>query len=476
MAEIDPELSFEEALEAYWCENAETLFADIAALVAIPSVVNPAAAAPGAPFGPEPAKALDLALEMAARMGMEPHNMEGYIGYADLPAAAAGRDTALAGKQVGIIGHVDVVGAGPGWTFDPWTLARKEGWLVGRGVSDDKGPLMVALHALHFCDLWGKTHAQDALPYNTRVIIGTGEETGMDDVPYYQARMADPDFLFTPDAEFPVSYGEKGICRVNLVSAPIVGGALEMLDGGAAPNAVPGEARAVVRGEGELFAAGKSAHASLPDRGESAILKLIDMLLSGESAEALTEPERAFLEMDRRLTASFDGAGAGLACADEDFGPLTLVGGMIYLRPVDAADLAAGVRIVQSIDVRYPTTVSDEAIVATLSAAVGELGGTLELDHVEVPFITSPDSPEVQALISAYRSVTGFEDAAPFTMGGGTYARKFSRAVSFGPEMPDLQIPEWGGGMHAANEVMSEEHLRLAFMIYATAFKNLAGI
>ena len=41
--------------------------------------------APGAPFGEGPRRALDRALEIAARMGFEPHSHEDYMGWFDLP-------------------------------------------------------------------------------------------------------------------------------------------------------------------------------------------------------------------------------------------------------------------------------------------------------------------------------------------------------------------------------------------------------
>lgn len=50
-----------------------------------------------------PAAALDAALEIAEGMGMTVTNCEGHIGFADL----AGKTE----KQLGIIGHVDVVPA-----------------------------------------------------------------------------------------------------------------------------------------------------------------------------------------------------------------------------------------------------------------------------------------------------------------------------------------------------------------------------
>ena len=69
----------------------------------------------------------------------------------------------------------------------------------------------------------------------------------------------------------------------------------------------------------------------------------------------------------------------------------------------------------------------------------------------DAPFLLDPQGPAIQALLASYNQATG-EDAEPFTMGGGTYAREFSRAASFGPEKPWEQAPEWVGGMHGPDE------------------------
>ena len=61
----------------------------------------------------------------------------------------------------------------------------------------------------------------------------------------------------------------------------------------------------------------------------------------------------------------------------------------------------------------------------------------------------------------------------PFTQGGGTYARKFSCAASFGPEMPWIEMPEWAGGMHGPDETVPEELLKKAFKIYALTIARL---
>ena len=68
------------------------------------------------------------------------------------------------------------------------------------------------------------------------------------------------------------------------------------------------------------------------------------------------------------------------------------------------------------------------------------------------------------------------EDAKPFTMGGGTYARHFPYAVSFGPEHVDLPLPEFGGPMHGANEAAPIDKPLEAVKIYILALLRLEEI
>ena len=235
------EQRIQEYLDAHW----EEVVADIDALVCIPSFEDHSAAAEGAPYGPGPRAALSAALDLAKRMGFETHDDEGYVGYADFAGKA---DT-----QLGIIGHMDVVPAGPGWHFEPFAVTRKDGYLVGRGVIDDKGPCVVALHAMNLWRALQQAGEAPRLPYTLRFIFGANEETGMGDVRYYRAHHADPAFLFTPDAEFPVCYGEKGIYNGLLTSAnlPVETRSVILFEGGTAINAVPGHAQAVVWADAE---------------------------------------------------------------------------------------------------------------------------------------------------------------------------------------------------------------------------------
>lgn len=458
-------------LDAYLDANWDTILQDITTLVQIPSVEELDKAVPGAPFGPGPQAALTKVLEIANAMGFETHDCEGYMGYADFPGETA--------TQLGIIGHMDVVPDGPGWHFPAYDVTEKDGYLIGRGTLDDKGPSVIALHAMKF---WKDKGVK--FPYTIRFLFGTNEETGMNDVVYYREHNADPAFLITPDAEFPVCYGEKGGFDATITSVPMPDRVVRQLTGGAATNAVPGEAEALVYvgdfegdlpgteaitverdGEGyaRIMAKGKSAHASMPETGVNAIGLLIDYLLENDLC---TSKEREFFTFERQLLDHTDGSGVGLKTSDEYFGPLTIIGGTIKTEN-DC--------FIQTVDSRFPTSTSGDEILETLTLAADKVGASVERTLLMVPFLVKPDTPQIQALLQAYNDVTG-EDAKPFTMGGGTYAREFTSGASFGPEMPWVAQPDWVGSMHGPDEGVSIELLRETFRIYGVAIQRLMEI
>ena len=452
-------------IDEYLAKHWEDVIADIDELVSIESVEDLDAACDGAPFGPGPRRALDKALEIASRMGLSAHDCEGYVGYADLP----GRSN----TQIGIIGHVDVVPAGTGWTFDPYKVTRRDGYLVGRGVIDDKGPIMVALHAVKF---WAdRGHA---MPYTVRVLFGANEETNMKDIEYYRAHHDDPAFLFTPDNQFPVGYGESGICSGTLASPRFEGGCIVEFEGGQAVNAVPCDAFAVIRGEApacaderislepcgpgltKVKAKGVAAHASTPELGVNAIGLLVDYLIE---AKVGSPDEKAFFQLMAKLFSYPDGSGLDVACSDEYFGALTTVGGVIRFEDD---------RILQSIDFRYPTTITSREIEDAVLRHAEKAGAAFSMEHDKTPFLMNPESGAVRALLDAYNDVTG-ENRTGMTSKGGTYARTFTTGVSFGVEKPWERNPDWVGGMHGPDEGVREDLLKQAFSIYARTLGNL---
>lgn len=76
----------------------------------------------------------------------EPYNPIVFAKFRGNPATAASR------KKILFYGHYDVIPAENEhrkWKHDPFALTGEGGYLYGRGVSDNKGPIMAAIYAAH---------------------------------------------------------------------------------------------------------------------------------------------------------------------------------------------------------------------------------------------------------------------------------------------------------------------------------------
>jgi di- and tripeptidase len=77
---------------------------------------------------------------------VEPYNPIVFAKFRGNPATAASR------KKILFYGHYDVIPAENEhrkWKHDPFSLTGEGGYLYGRGVSDNKGPIMAAIYAAH---------------------------------------------------------------------------------------------------------------------------------------------------------------------------------------------------------------------------------------------------------------------------------------------------------------------------------------
>ena len=182
--------------------------------------------------------------------------------------------------------------------------------------------------------------------------------------------------------------------------------------------------------------------------------------------DLLAEVEKPYFELLATIHGSTDGSTLGIAATDDVFEPLTCIGGTIHMQDG---------RISQTVDSRYPKSITGEEITERLSELAGRFGATLENASATVPFFIDPDSECVKVLIDCYNEFTG-KNAKPFTIGGGTYARHFKNAVSFGPEEPSEPTPDWVGIMHGPDEGVSEELMRRSLKIYIMAIDKLMGV
>ena len=442
---------------------------DLSTLVAVPGVVDESAAAPGAPWGPGCRKALDLAVDMARRQGLEVTDCDGYLAYCDL----AGQTS----EQVATIAHVDVVPAGEGWTVEPYAVTRRDGVLLGRGVLDDKGAALASLYAAGY--LARRVSAGWRPQRTLRCILGASEEAGMMDVRHYLAHNDPPRFLFTPDAEFAVCCGEKGCVNAGVSHVADPAGAIAELAGGVARNVVPARAEALLRagadalpaaegvevepaGDGlvRVIAHGVAGHAAEPAGTINAIGVLAEYLAGCGVCSA---GEREFLAFCGRALGAWDGSGLGIGAADELFGGLTCIGGTA--RTEDG-------RFVLTLDVRLPGAAGVSWVSGHLEEAARECGCAARIAHTREPFVIDPESDEVMVLRRAYEEFSG-RVATPLVIGGGTYAHHFPCAAGFGPLDRAEPLPAWVGPEHGPDEGIWEHQLKRALAIYIRSLEEL---
>jgi succinyl-diaminopimelate desuccinylase len=183
-------------------EIEKQIISDIIELVKIDSVES--VPEPRMPFGKGINDCLLKALELADKLGFQTKNLDGYVGYAQL---GEGND------YIGVIGHLDVVPVGDGWTQPPFSGYNKDGRIYSRGILDNKAPIISCLYALYACKECKVTFNKPI-----RIIFGTNEETGMKDVKYYLSHEKPPIMGWTPDCKYPIVYGERGRANFKILA------------------------------------------------------------------------------------------------------------------------------------------------------------------------------------------------------------------------------------------------------------------
>lgn len=463
-------------IEAYWSDPAREreLVAAISRLVAVKSVKGDAA--PGQPYGPGPAAALDEGLALCRELGFAVTDYDHHVGLADLN----GKETRLH-----ILGHLDVVGEGTGWDTPPYTCVERDGMLYGRGVSDDKGPVVCGLLAMK-----AVRDLELPLSANVRFLLGTDEESGSADIAYYYAREPFAPMAFTPDADFPVINIEKGHYHPTFGTSWDRDDALPRvaaLTGGFRRNVVPPEAEAMLLG---LFAndvqplcdqvaqrtgaafivspsahgchlhcAGRNAHAAAPDSGINAIAALLEVLgqlplADCGSTKAIRSMHALFPFGDNR------GQALGIAQSDAQSGRLTL---NLALMTLTETGFTA------QFDARVPICANEDNCKTICEASFAGHGICVLADPDMTPtHCVSGDTPLVKTLLACYAAYTGEEDPQPIAIGGGTYVHDIPGGVAFGCDFPGADSK-----MHSANEQASIPNLICACKIFTQAIAEL---
>ena len=421
----------------------------------------------GFPFGTGVHQCLMQCLTLGKSMGFTAYNADNMVGWCEYGEGE---------EMVAVLGHLDVVPEGSGWHYPPFEGIIENGKLYGRGAIDNKGPVIASLFALRALRESG-VH----LSRRVRVIFGLNEETGSADIKYYVRNGYEiPIMGFTPDGEYPIINGEKGIVTVAY-RCPLGSGrhSIRSIKGGIAPNVVPDYACAELdfpeaeRGTVCRFsddkvritelpdglkveAWGVNAHGSTPEKGENAIgrllLKLGKLQLSGASGQFV-----GF--MNRMIGMETRGRSLGIYMKDDISGDMIVNLGMIEADSKNA---------VIKLNLRYPVTHSFEEFIGILREKMAE--GNFEeisLAHKHSIYMP-PEAPLIRKLSAVYEEQTG-EKATLLSIGGGTYAKAMPNIVAFGPIFPGDDIVE-----HKPNEYIEIEKLIRNAQIIASAMYELA--
>ena len=186
--------------------NKTELIENLQVLIKIPSV-HAESSVPNEPFGLNTVKALEYVLDLGKKLGFKAKNIDGYCGYIEFGEGS---------ELIGIVGHLDVVPEGENWTYPPFDARIEDNKIYGRGAIDDKGPVMASLYAMKavmdYC-------SENNISINKRVrlILGLNEERDWKCINYYKEHEEIPSIGFSPDADFPCIYAEKGLLSPFLI-------------------------------------------------------------------------------------------------------------------------------------------------------------------------------------------------------------------------------------------------------------------
>ncbi|MCI8965541.1 MAG: M20 family metallopeptidase [Clostridia bacterium] len=385
----------------------------------------------------------------------------------------------------GIIGHLDVVPVGDGWTFEPFNPVVSDGKLYGRGTTDDKGPVIAALYAMK--------SVMDTCKVDKRVrlIVGLNEEQSWKCINHYKEVEEMPTLGFSPDADFPCIYAEKGLLSLKLSQEIKTSNEDVMIEDidykNNAINIVPKYCSMLIKFKNNeilekiksdiinevntnkfdikikdiddnkllVESYGKAAHAAHPELGINAIMRLVVCISNVFSKNNI---QIEFIDiMADKLKLETNGKGLGIDLKD-DMGELTFNVAKLYISD-NKMNLEANMRV----PVTYKLSDVEEKITNNLE----DMDIEIEFKGRNNPLYIPKDNELVQKLCKIYNDYYG-RNEEPIAIGGATYARAFKNCVSFGAMMPNEEDM-----CHKADEYIKVQNLIDSSKIYARAIYEL---
>ncbi|MBO4286288.1 MAG: Sapep family Mn(2+)-dependent dipeptidase [Bacilli bacterium] len=437
------------------------LMDNLKGLVAIDSTYDEATVSAKNPFGEGVSKALKYFEELAKKDGFKVTNYDNKV-----VEAIVGEGK----KNITIMAHADIVPVGTGWSQDPFQVVEKKGVVYGRGVADDKGPLLSAYYgllALKDNNLLGN--------YRVRFLVGGNEESGSLCMEHYfhTLKKEAPTYGFSPDSDFPVVFAEKAIMNFEVRKKVKIPGLIS-LKGGTAFNSVIELATMQIElnddivpflvknyPDAEILTRddivnitfhGKAAHGSTPQLGVNAGMRAIKCLADYTQNKDLLKIVECYSDVY--------GKGCRATGYSHDMGQNSLNVGLIDYKDEEISLV---------INFRFVETCNAADLKSNIIAASRPLNVKFSLASPLLYF--KKDSPLIKTLVNAYRVESGDYETEPLAIGGGTYAKETSNTVAFG-----LEYPGWDSKMHSVGEQIKVEALYQGMAIYARAIHDLGQL
>lgn len=450
-------MNYKDLMKPYHDDAVKTL----QELIRIYSVYDEKTIAPGKPYGEGVYKAMQYVKELALKDGFNVDTCDGHcieISY------GSGKNT------IGIFAHLDVVPISGEWLYDPLGAEIHDDRMYGRGTSDDKGPAIASYYAL-------KALKEHNLinDYQIKLVLGGDEERGSSCLQYYFHTLNKPDvtYGFTPDADFPLIFGEKGIrdfeYKGYIDLDPIVS-----IKAGVAANSVIDKAEVILKDSKlkeyllknknikcdiedldnsiKVTFYGKSAHGSTPEKGINAGIIMLDTL-----------SKVYHIKLFEDLVNNFeDGIGKKMGNYVESkyLGNTTYCVGLIEYENNKFSLI---------VNFRYPENCDSEAIIKNLQSKT-----ELEINPGEpapIVYFNPDTNPFIKTLANIYVEETGDTLNKPMTIGGGTYAKECKNTIAFGSHFPGKE-----DNIHSPNEKIDMEDFFNSMPLYARAIYELGHL
>lgn len=424
-------MEYAEKIHNYVVKHRNEILKTLKGLVKIPSVRGDKESE--APFG----KACDDVLEYIQKLYSE----NGFETELDRSGGYLLSYFGNGKRALGLFAHADVVDVSDDWVHTtPFEPIEKDGYLIGRGVLDDKSAVVISLYS-------AKILKELNIPFNSRLVMFTGanEETGMADIEKYSKKHTAPDFSLVCDTAFPLYRGNKSTMNFWVTLNTELKD-IKNFHGGNTMNIILGKATAVVNGE-TVTETGISRHCALPEGSVNAGYLLAKKLSKRKDICASDREQMLFL---MSVLEKYYGEAYGIEHCDE-CGKLTCTNGIIK---IDNKKFMLG------FDMRFGLSANTANIKKSIISFFEKNNCTVSFEEEKKGYIASVDNSYINACLKAYSDFTGDDKPQSYINAGGTYARELPCAAEIGTTLkwgvPE-NTPLGHGGAHQSDECISIE-------------------